>query len=129
MYSIDNVYVNQLNEWQYLELCDIFRYESVDVSVAVSTDKGLITPIVFDAQAKGLASISKDVKALAGKAREGKLQPHEFQVRIALIFTTDFFTGVSYWQNQIQHKVLGRNSDNHFSLCRASIRLKLYCQF
>lgn len=57
-----------------------FRYESVDVSVAVSTDKGLITPIVFDAHAKGLATISKDVKSLAAKARDGKLQPHEFQV-------------------------------------------------
>ncbi|XP_051533668.1 dihydrolipoyllysine-residue acetyltransferase component of pyruvate dehydrogenase complex, mitochondrial-like [Myxocyprinus asiaticus] len=51
----------------------------VDVSVAVSTPVGLITPIVFNAHIKGLASISKDVAALAAKAREGKLQPHEFQ--------------------------------------------------
>lgn len=47
----------------------------VDVSVAVSTPAGLITPIVFNAHIKGLAAISKDVASLAAKAREGKLQP------------------------------------------------------
>lgn len=57
----------------------IRQYDTVDVSVAVSTDKGLITPIVFNAERKGLASISDDVRSLAAKAREGKLQPHEFQ--------------------------------------------------
>lgn len=51
----------------------------VDVSVAVSTPNGLITPIVFNAHIKGLAAISKDIAALAAKARDGKLQPHEFQ--------------------------------------------------
>ncbi|XP_058483429.1 dihydrolipoyllysine-residue acetyltransferase component of pyruvate dehydrogenase complex, mitochondrial [Solea solea] len=51
----------------------------VDVSVAVSTVNGLITPIVFNAHTKGLASICSDVSALAAKARDGKLQPHEFQ--------------------------------------------------
>lgn len=51
----------------------------VDVSVAVSTPNGLITPIVFNAHIKGLAAISKDTAMLAAKAREGKLQPHEFQ--------------------------------------------------
>ncbi|XP_076058310.1 dihydrolipoamide S-acetyltransferase muc isoform X1 [Oratosquilla oratoria] len=57
----------------------IREYHDVDVSVAVSTDRGLITPIVFKADAKGLATISTDIKSLAAKAREGKLQPHEFQ--------------------------------------------------
>ncbi|XP_061558039.1 dihydrolipoyllysine-residue acetyltransferase component of pyruvate dehydrogenase complex, mitochondrial [Phycodurus eques] len=51
----------------------------VDVSVAVSTANGLITPIVFNTHTKGLAAISSDVSALAAKARDGKLQPHEFQ--------------------------------------------------
>ncbi|XP_035480278.1 dihydrolipoyllysine-residue acetyltransferase component of pyruvate dehydrogenase complex, mitochondrial [Scophthalmus maximus] len=51
----------------------------VDLSVAVSTANGLITPIVFNAHTKGLAAISSDVSALAAKARDGKLQPHEFQ--------------------------------------------------
>merc|ERR1719244_44334 len=57
----------------------IRQYSSVDVSVAVSTDKGLITPIVFAAERKGLTTISSEVKALAAKAKDGKLQPHEFQ--------------------------------------------------
>ncbi|CAJ0957059.1 unnamed protein product, partial [Mesorhabditis belari] len=51
----------------------------VDVSVAVSTPAGLITPIIFNAHSKGLATISTEVKELAKRAREGKLQPHEFQ--------------------------------------------------
>ncbi|XP_026090778.1 dihydrolipoyllysine-residue acetyltransferase component of pyruvate dehydrogenase complex, mitochondrial-like isoform X1 [Carassius auratus] len=51
----------------------------VDINVAVSTPMGLITPIVFNAHIKGLATISKDVAILAAKAREGKLLLHEFQ--------------------------------------------------
>ena len=45
----------------------------------MSTESGLITPIVFSADTKGIIQISKDIKALATKAREGKLQPQEFQ--------------------------------------------------
>lgn len=56
----------------------IREFHTVDVSVAVSTDAGLITPIVFGAERKGLVAISNDTKTLAAKAREGKLQPHEF---------------------------------------------------
>jgi pyruvate dehydrogenase E2 component (dihydrolipoamide acetyltransferase) len=54
------------------------QYSAADVSVAVNTDRGLITPIVFDACTKGVTDIATDVRALAGKARDGKLQPHEF---------------------------------------------------
>uniref|UniRef100_A0A8C1ET01 Acetyltransferase component of pyruvate dehydrogenase complex n=1 Tax=Cyprinus carpio carpio TaxID=630221 RepID=A0A8C1ET01_CYPCA len=50
-----------------------------DVTLKLLTPMGLITPIVFNAHIKGLATISKDVAILAAKAREGKLQPHEFQ--------------------------------------------------
>uniref|UniRef100_A0A0P4VSN4 Acetyltransferase component of pyruvate dehydrogenase complex n=5 Tax=Rhodnius TaxID=13248 RepID=A0A0P4VSN4_9HEMI len=57
----------------------IRQFNTVDVSVAVSTERGLITPIVFNADQKGLIEISNDVKTLAKKAREGKLQPQEFQ--------------------------------------------------
>ncbi|CAG2100688.1 unnamed protein product [Medioppia subpectinata] len=56
----------------------IRQYNSVDVSVAVSTEAGLITPIVFNAHTKGVKEISQDVKQLALKAREGRLQPNEF---------------------------------------------------
>lgn len=57
----------------------IRQFDNVDVSVAVSTERGLITPIVFGADRKGVIDISKDIKALAAKARDNKLQPHEFQ--------------------------------------------------
>ena len=50
----------------------IRQYSSVDVSVAVSTEAGLITPIVFGADKKGVKEIALDVKQLAQKAREGK---------------------------------------------------------
>lgn len=57
----------------------IRRYHNVDISVAVSTPSGLITPIVKNAHQKGLASISQSVKDLAAKARQNKLQPQEYQ--------------------------------------------------
>uniref|UniRef100_H2YN60 Acetyltransferase component of pyruvate dehydrogenase complex n=1 Tax=Ciona savignyi TaxID=51511 RepID=H2YN60_CIOSA len=56
----------------------IRQHNTVDMSIAVSTESGLITPIVFNAHTKGLVAISQDVVSLAGKAREGKLQPSEF---------------------------------------------------
>ena len=55
------------------------RYSRVDVSVAVAAPSGLITPIVTDAGGKSISAISKEMAALADKAREGKLQPHEYQ--------------------------------------------------
>ncbi|XP_077862161.1 dihydrolipoyllysine-residue acetyltransferase component of pyruvate dehydrogenase complex, mitochondrial-like [Saccoglossus kowalevskii] len=57
----------------------IRQFQSVDVNVAVSTDRGLITPIVFNADGKGISTINQDIKSLAVKAREGKLQPEEYQ--------------------------------------------------
>jgi len=53
--------------------------KTVDISVAVQTDNGLITPIVFNADNKRIGQISSDVKSLAAKAKEGKLKPEEFQ--------------------------------------------------
>ena len=54
-------------------------YHQADVSVAVATPGGLITPIIRGADAKGLAAISNEMKELAGRAREGKLKPEEYQ--------------------------------------------------
>lgn len=54
-------------------------YRDVDVSVAVATPNGLITPIVRHADHKGLAAISNEMKELATKAKDGKLKPEEFQ--------------------------------------------------
>ena len=55
------------------------RLASVDVAIAVALPSGLITPIVRRADQKGLAEISAEVKALAEKARAGKLMPEEYQ--------------------------------------------------
>ncbi|MGF1610517.1 MAG: pyruvate dehydrogenase complex dihydrolipoamide acetyltransferase, partial [Kiloniellales bacterium] len=54
-------------------------YKSADISVAVSIEGGLITPVIRTAQSKGLATISAEMKALAKKARDGKLVPEEYQ--------------------------------------------------
>lgn len=53
--------------------------ETSDISVAVATEAGLITPIVTNADGKALDEISAEIKELAGRARIGKLQLHEFQ--------------------------------------------------
>jgi pyruvate dehydrogenase E2 component (dihydrolipoamide acetyltransferase) len=53
--------------------------DSIDVSVAVATPTGLITPIVFSADKLGLSQVSETVRDLAVRARDGKLAPHEYQ--------------------------------------------------
>jgi len=55
------------------------EHHTVDISVAVSTENGLITPIVFDSNLKGLATINENVRDLATRARDGALAPAEFQ--------------------------------------------------
>ena len=57
----------------------LLRYTSVDISVAVAIPDGLITPIIRDADKKGLGQISEEMKDLAARARDGKLRPEEFQ--------------------------------------------------
>ncbi len=57
----------------------ILYYAHADVSVAVATPAGLITPIVRAAEAKGLAEISGEMRDLAARAREGKLAPEDYQ--------------------------------------------------
>ena len=57
----------------------IRRYKNADISVAVASDKGLITPIIRNANGKGLAAISIEMKELAQKANDGKLMPEEYQ--------------------------------------------------
>ena len=55
------------------------QFKHADISVAVATPNGLMTPIVKKAEEKGLATISAEVKDLATRARDGKLKPEEFQ--------------------------------------------------
>ena len=53
-------------------------YEQADIGVAVAVDEGLITPVVRGANFKGFAQIAAEVKELAGRARDRKLQPEEY---------------------------------------------------
>ncbi|SLJ99779.1 2-oxo acid dehydrogenase subunit E2 [Novosphingobium mathurense] len=57
---------------------DIHRYAASDISVAVATERGLVTPIVFNADDMTVAQIGTAMKGLAQKARSGKLRPEEF---------------------------------------------------
>lgn len=57
----------------------VVQFGNVDVSVAVSIDGGLITPIVENADQKTLVQISKEVKQLAADARAGKLKPEQYE--------------------------------------------------
>jgi pyruvate dehydrogenase E2 component (dihydrolipoamide acetyltransferase) len=53
-------------------------YEQVHIGVAVAVEEGLITPVIRDADLKGIAAIATEVKELAGRAREKKLKPEEY---------------------------------------------------
>ena len=57
----------------------ILRHRHADIGVAVALDFGLITPIVFHAEEKGLAALSAEVKSLAERARAKKLKPREYE--------------------------------------------------
>lgn len=63
----------------YWDNGNINRLHNVDVAVAVATPTGLITPILRNADQKSLSYISREVKELAGKAKEGSLAPEEYQ--------------------------------------------------
>ncbi|MES2301743.1 MAG: 2-oxo acid dehydrogenase subunit E2, partial [Pseudomonadota bacterium] len=58
---------------------ELRSFTRADISVAVAAPSGLITPIIVDAGSKSVSAIATEMKALAGKARDGKLQPHEYQ--------------------------------------------------
>ncbi|MBS0509157.1 MAG: pyruvate dehydrogenase complex dihydrolipoamide acetyltransferase [Proteobacteria bacterium] len=55
------------------------QYQQADIAVAVSTDSGLITPIVRAADSKTLSQISQEIADLAARARAGQLRPEEYQ--------------------------------------------------
>jgi len=58
---------------------EMLYYDHADISVAVATPTGLITPIIKKAEQKGLQTISAEMKDLAARARDGKLKPEEYQ--------------------------------------------------
>jgi len=66
----------------FLYLIDPNRFKNADVSMAVDTGSGLITPIVFAANTKGLGEIAATTKQLIEKAKANKLTPQEFQVNL-----------------------------------------------
>jgi pyruvate dehydrogenase E2 component (dihydrolipoamide acetyltransferase) len=72
----------------------LIRYERADISVAVSIPGGLITPIVTDAGSKSISAIASEIKELAARAKEGKLQPHEYQGGTASLSNMGMF-GIS----------------------------------
>jgi pyruvate dehydrogenase E2 component (dihydrolipoamide acetyltransferase) len=69
----------------------LIKYSRADISVAVSIDGGLITPIVADAANKAISAISTQMLDLAGRAKEGKLQPAEYQGGTASISNMGMF--------------------------------------
>lgn len=54
-------------------------YNNIDISVAVSSPTGLVTPVIKNADYKGIVDLSNEMKSLASRARENKLKPEEFQ--------------------------------------------------
>ncbi|MCY7399160.1 MAG: 2-oxo acid dehydrogenase subunit E2, partial [Sphingomonas bacterium] len=69
----------------------LIKYSRADISVAVSIDGGLITPIVADAASKAISVISTAMVDLAGRAKEGKLAPAEYQGGTASISNMGMF--------------------------------------
>lgn len=69
----------------------LIKYSRADVSVAVSTPTGLITPIIRDAAGISVSAISTQMKDLAGRAKEGKLKPEEYQGGTASISNMGMF--------------------------------------
>jgi len=75
----------------------LISYSRADVSVAVSTPAGLITPIIVGAETKAVGAISTEMKELAGRAKEGKLQPHEYQGGTASLSNMGMF-GIKHFE-------------------------------
>jgi pyruvate dehydrogenase E2 component (dihydrolipoamide acetyltransferase) len=78
---------------------EIHYHQVVDISIAVSVEDGLMTPVIRDADQKGIAEISDEVRELAARARDKKLQPEEmsngtFSISNLGMFGIEEFTAV-----------------------------------
>ena len=74
-------------------------YDTVDIGIAVAIEGGLITPVIRDADRKGLRALAEEAKALAERGRNKKLAPHEFtgatfSISNLGMFGIDHFTAV-----------------------------------
>ena len=75
----------------------LIKYHRADISVAVSIPGGLITPIIVGAESKSISAISKEMTDLAGRAKEGKLQPGEYQGGTASLSNMGMF-GIKHFE-------------------------------
>ncbi|QNN67255.1 pyruvate dehydrogenase complex dihydrolipoamide acetyltransferase [Sphingomonas lutea] len=75
----------------------LIKYSRADISVAVSIPNGLITPIITGAEAKAVSAISTEMKDLAARAKDGKLQPHEYQGGTASLSNMGMF-GIKHFE-------------------------------
>jgi pyruvate dehydrogenase E2 component (dihydrolipoamide acetyltransferase) len=75
----------------------LIKYNRADISVAVSIPNGLITPIVADANSKTLSKISTEMQDLASRAKDGKLQPAEYQGGTASLSNMGMF-GIKHFE-------------------------------
>jgi pyruvate dehydrogenase E2 component (dihydrolipoamide acetyltransferase) len=78
---------------QFADDC-VYRFNRVDIAMAVAIDGGLLTPVIVDAGSMSVGQISKQAKALALRAREGRLHPEEYQGGTASLSNLGMF-GVS----------------------------------
>ena len=93
----------------------------IDISVAVSTDSGLITPIISDTASKSITDIHLAMKAMAGKARAGTLQPHEYSGGDFTISNLGMVKAISEFSaviNPPQHAILAVASTNRKPVIR-----------
>ncbi len=87
---------------------DLVTFTRADISVAVSTPTGLLTPVVQDASSKSLSRILGEVNDLAARAREGKLMPEDYAGGTATISNMGMY-GISQFQaiiNPLQGMIL-----------------------
>lgn len=73
----------------------IRQHNNVDISVAVATESGLITPIVKDANMIGLIEISNEVRSLVDLAKKNKLRPEQFQGGTFTISNLGMYSAIS----------------------------------
>lgn len=93
--------VPEANSYWLEEQGVIRKFKNVDVSVAVATPTGLLTPIVKNAEAKGLTTISSEVKELVSRAKINKLVPEEFQGGTICISNLGMNDAVSFFTSII----------------------------
>jgi pyruvate dehydrogenase E2 component (dihydrolipoyllysine-residue acetyltransferase) len=114
----------------------ITRHHRVHVGVAVAIDDGLITPVVYDANLKGVAEISGEIREMAKRAREKKLKPEEytgstFSISNLGMFGIEEFTAIInppeagiLAVGQVEEKVVAENGQ---AVVRPRMRATMSC--